>query len=130
MPKLRDGRGKLRPCGPRLRIGRFSSQHLVCWPGWRFDAEGDLIGDGDAIALEGDNFFRMIGEDANVLEAEVDQDLRADTALVLDHALARGLAVELAALMEMNLGKRSGIDGGIDGEAAAGVMEVKEHAPI
>jgi len=59
-------------------------------------------------SFEGDDFFRVIGEDANVLEAEVDQDLRADAAFVLDHALARRLAIELAALVEMNLGSAPG----------------------
>ena len=79
-----------------------------------FDAKGDLVGDADAVTFEGDDFFRVIGEDANVLEAEVDQDLRADAAFVLDHALARRLAVELAALVEMNLGERARFFGGFD----------------
>ena len=57
------------------------------------DAEGDLVGDADAVAFEGDDFFGVVGEDANVLETEVDEDLRADAAFVLDHALAGGLAV-------------------------------------
>ena len=36
------------------------------------DAEGDLVGDADAVAFEGDDLFGVVGEDANVLEAEVD----------------------------------------------------------
>ena len=71
------------------------------------EAEGDLVGDADAVTFEGYYFFRVIGEDADVFEAEVDQDLGADAAFVLDHALAGGLAIELAALVEMNLGKRT-----------------------
>ena len=35
------------------------------------DAEGNLVGDADTVAFEGDNFFRVIREDADVLEAEV-----------------------------------------------------------
>src|SRR5260370_42678219 len=76
---------------------RRSSQHLMGGAGL-LDAQGHLVGDADAVALEGDDFFRVIGEDANVLEAEVDQDLGADAAFVLDHALARRLAIKLAAL--------------------------------
>src|SRR5260370_13512257 len=95
-----------------------------------FDAEGDLIGDGDAVAFEGDDFFRMVGEDANVLEAEIDQDLGADAAFVLNHALARGFAVELTALMKMNLRERAGLSGRVDGEAAASVMQVEEHTTV
>lgn len=95
------------------------------------DAERDLVGDGDAVAFEGDNFFRMIGQNANVLEAEVDQDLRADTAFVLDHALTSGFAIELAALVKVNLRKRArGGVGGIHAEAAAGVMEIEKDAAI
>ena len=90
----------------------------------RFYAKGDLVGDADAVAFEGDDLFRMVGEDANVFEAEVDQDLRADAAFVLDHALARRLAIELAALVEMNLGERTGFFGGFDGETASRVMEI------
>ena len=67
------------------------------------EAQRHLVGDADAVAFEGDNFFGMIGEDADVFEAEVDQDLRADAAFVLDHALAGGFAIELATLMKMDL---------------------------
>jgi len=56
---------------------------------WVLDAERNLVGDADAVAFEGDNFFRVIGENTNIFQAEVDQDLCADTAFVLDEALAR-----------------------------------------
>src|SRR5258708_10808510 len=108
---------------------RRSSQHLMGGAGL-LDAQGDLVGDADAVALEGDDFFRVIGEDANVLEAEVDQDLRADAAFVLDHALARRLAIELAALVEMNLGKRTWFFGGFDAEAASRVVQVEKDASV
>src|ERR1700746_1284455 len=97
---------------------------------WRSDAQWDLVGDGDAVAFEGDDLFRVIGEDANVFEAEIDQDLRADAAFVLHHALARRFAVELAALMKMNLRQRARFFGGNAVEAASCVMEVKEHAAV
>ena len=96
----------------------------------QFDAQGDLVGDADAVAFEGDDFFRVIGEDANVAEAEVDQDLRADAAFVLDHALAGGFAIELAAFVKMNLRKRAGLFGGFDAEAASGVMQVEKNAAV
>ena len=94
------------------------------------EAEGHLIGDADAVAFESDDFFRMIGEDVNVLEAEVDQDLRADAAFVLDHALARRLAIELAALVKMNLREHARLFGGFDAEAASCVMQVEKDAAI
>src|SRR5260370_3231705 len=94
------------------------------------DAQGDLVGDADAVAFEGDDFFRVIGEDANVLEAEINQDLRADTAFVLDQALARRLTITLAALVKMNLRKRAGFSSGIHGEAAACVVEIEKNAAV
>jgi hypothetical protein len=94
----------------------------------RFDAQGDLIGDADAVAFEGDDFFRVIGEHANVLEAKVNEYLRADAALVLNHALASGLAVQLAAGMEMNLWQRTRLARGFDAESAAGVVEIQKHS--
>src|SRR2546429_7373823 len=94
------------------------------------DAQRHLVGDADAVALEGDNFLRMIGENTNVLEAKVDQDLRANAAFVLHHALARRLAIELTTLVEMNLGKRAEFFGGFDAEAASGVVEVKKDAAV
>jgi len=33
---------------------------------WCLDAEGDLVGDADAVAFQGYHLFWMIGEDANV----------------------------------------------------------------
>jgi hypothetical protein len=42
------------------------SKRLMSWLGL-VDAEGDLVGDADAVAFEGDDFFGVIGEDANVL---------------------------------------------------------------
>src|SRR6266446_3610038 len=129
MSKARDeGRRKPRPYGSRVK-SRRESLGLVRRLGL-VDAEGDLVGDADAVAFEGDDFFRVIGEDANVLEAEVDQDLRADAAFVLDHALARRLAIELAALVEMNLGERTGLFGGLDAEAASRVVQVEKNAAV
>src|SRR5207249_4201081 len=109
------------------RVAHAASQNLMARLGC-FYAQGDLVGDADAVAFEGDDFFRVIGEDADVLEAEVDQNLRADSAFVLDHALAGGLAIELAALVKMNLWEGAGLFGGFDAEAASRVMKIEEHA--
>ena len=94
------------------------------------DVQGDLVGNADAVAFEGDDFFRVIGEDANVFEAEIDQDLRADAAFVLDHALAGRFAIELAALVEMNLREHAGFLGRIDAETASSVVQVQKDAAV
>src|SRR5690242_8089411 len=99
------------------------------WPGL-FDSEWDLIRDADAVAFEGHHFFRMIGQHADVLQSQIDQDLRADAAFVLDQALARGLAIELAPLVKMNLRQRPRLSRSVHRKAAPSVMEVQEHAPI
>src|SRR5713226_4879438 len=93
-------------------------------------AKRDLVGDANAVAFERDDFFRVVGEHANVLEAEIDQDLGADAAFVLDHALAGGLAIELAALVKMNLRERAGFFGGFNAEAAPGVVQVEKDAAV
>ena len=54
----------------------------------------------------------------------------ADAAFVLDHALAGGFAIELAAFVKMDLRERAGFFGGFDAEAAAGVMEIEEDAAV
>lgn len=94
------------------------------------DAERDLVSDGDAVTFEGDDFFGVVGEDTDVAEAEIDQDLGADSGLVLHHALAGGLAVELATRVDVNLRQLSGFVRLVDAEAAAGVMEIEEGAAI
>src|SRR5271157_3087104 len=87
-----------------------------------FHRQGNLIGDGDAEAFHGHHFARMVGEDADVSEAEVNEDLRADAALALDHALKSQVPVELAASVQSNARERArGRVGRFDGEAAAGV---------
>ena len=67
----RGGRGNRRRSGIEFESGIDSSEHLMRGAGL-LDAQGDLVGDADAVAFEGDDFFGVIGEDADVLEAEVD----------------------------------------------------------
>src|SRR5260370_9852020 len=97
---------------------------------WLVDARGDLVGDADAVAFEGDVFFRVIGEHANVFEAESDQDLRADAAFVLDHALAGRFAIELTSLVEVNLREHAGLLGRIEAETASSVVQVQKDAAV
>jgi len=94
------------------------------------EAQRDLVSDADAVAFKGDNFFRMIGEHADVFQAQVDQDLRADAALMLDHTLAGGLTIELTALVKMNLRQSAWFLGGINGETSSRVMQIEEHATV
>ncbi len=49
----------------------------------RADEDRHLVGDREAVAFEGDDLARVIGEHAQVLQAEVDQYLRANAAFVL-----------------------------------------------
>ena len=97
---------------------------------WLLDAKGDLIGDADAIAFEGNDFFRMIGQDTDVFQAEVDQDLCAYAAFVLHQTLARWRAIKLAARVHVDLRKHAGFGGGFDAKSASGVVQVKKDAPV
>src|SRR6202171_4830231 len=94
------------------------------------DLERNLIGDGDAVSLQGDDFFGMVGEDSYVLESEVNQNLRADAAFVLHHALAGRLAVELAPRMQMNLRQCPWLRRLINAESATRVMQINKDAAI
>src|SRR5258708_30815821 len=87
----------------------------------------DLVGYAYAVAFEGYNFFRMVCYDADVLQAQIDQDLGADAAFVLHHALAGRLAIELAARMEMNLGQLAGRFRGVNRESAPRVVQRQKH---
>ena len=94
------------------------------------ELQGNLVGDADAVAFEGDDLLGVVGEDADVREAEVDQDLRADAAFVLHHALAGRIAIELAAGMKVDLRQGSGSIRRINRVAAAGVVQIEKHAAI
>ena len=89
-----------------------------------------MVGDTDAVAFEGDDFFRVIGKNTNIFQAEVDQDLRADTAFVLYEALTRWRAIELSASVNVNLRKNARLTGGFDAKAAACVVQIKKNTAI
>src|SRR5580692_8688276 len=46
-------------------FGGTIPQRTWCRTNGCFDAQGDLVGDADAVALEGDYFFGVIGKDAD-----------------------------------------------------------------
>ena len=97
----------------------------------RPDGDRDLVGDRQAIAFEGDDLARVIGEHAQRLQAEVNQDLRANAAFVLQQALPCRIPVELAPRVIHNMRQRAGSGrGGIDPEAASRVVQIDEHSAI
>jgi competence protein ComEA len=67
------------------------------------DGDGHLVGNGQAVAFERHEFARVIGEHAEIGEAEIDQNLRADAAFVLQKALAGDVAIELPARVQANV---------------------------
>ena len=90
----------------------------------RAEVQGNLVGDANAVTFKGNHLLGVVGYDADVFQAKINQDLRADAAFVLHHALPRHFAVQLPARVEMNLGEDARRFRGFDGEAAAGVVEV------
>ena len=82
----RQGR-KVRLCG---------SQCLVAFRRGT-DRERYLVGNFQAVAFECDHFSGMIGQYANAAQTEISEDLCADSALMLDQALAPEVLVELSA---------------------------------
>src|SRR5712672_3456555 len=64
----------------RIRQGivniKFSSEELVRFA-WLIDVERDLIGDSDAVTFQSYYFLRVIRQNTDVFQAQVDQDLRA-----------------------------------------------------
>src|ERR1700693_1760457 len=124
------GVDKFRFC-PRSR--KVTGQMLERLVGALFPAEKNrhLVGDGEAIAFECDYLSRMVGEHAQALEAEVDQDLGADSAFMLQQALPREVLVELSPRLIQNMRERAGRGcSGFNSEAASGVVQVNEHSAI
>src|ERR1700694_6136585 len=92
---------------------------------------GHLVGDGEAVAFECDYFPRMIREHAQALETEVDQDLRADAAFMLQQALPCDVLVELPARVIQNMRERAGSgSSGFNSEAAPCVVQINKHSEI
>ncbi len=75
---------------------------------FRAEKNRHLVSDREAIAFECDYFSWVIGEHAQTLEPEVDQDLCADAAFMLQLALSRDVLIELAARVIQNMRERAG----------------------
>jgi hypothetical protein len=86
----------------------------------------------EAVAIAGYYFARVIGQDADAAEAEVYQDLGADTAFALDQALAAQVVLHFVTGMEADPREFGGVclARRVNLKAAAGVMKVDEHATI
>ena len=56
-----------------------------------------LICNVQPIRFERDHFARMVGEDAQALKAQIEQNLCADAAFMLQQALSRRILIELPA---------------------------------
>jgi hypothetical protein len=63
----------------------------------RSDGQRLLIGNGEAVSFERHYLAGMIGEHAQALETEIDEDLGADAAFMLEEPLPGGILIELAA---------------------------------
>ena len=67
-----------------------------------------LVCDGKAITFECDYFPGMIGEHAQSLQAEVDQDLCANATFMLQQTLPRKVLIDLAARVIQNMRQHAG----------------------
>src|SRR5229473_1419559 len=91
----------------------------------RRGSERDLFGDRQAVTFQRDYFFRMVGQDAQALESQIDQYLRADAALVLQQALPSDIHVKLFARMVLDARERAWRwRGAVDAEASPRVVKV------
>ena len=97
----------------------------------RFNRQRHLICNLEPITFERHHFARMIRKHANPPQSEIDQNLRADSALVLHESLTSRIVLATFASMVTNLRQR-GVFGRtrINSKSAAGVMQVHEHAAI
>lgn len=91
-----------------------------------FDADGDLLGDFEAVTFEADEFAGIVGEEANFFEAEIDEDLGADAVFAQVHAVAE-LEVRLDGV-EARFLELVGFDFGGKTYAAAFLTHVEDDA--
>src|SRR5208282_4912935 len=113
------------------RVSRMMDlKDLVCFLRG-LNCEGYLLRNLDAVAFQRHNFARKVREHANSPQAEVFQDLRADSALVLDHALHAGIALHVPALVVKNSRQRGALfRARVDSKSSARVMQIDEHAAV
>ena len=97
----------------------------------RRGAERNLFGNGQAVTFERHNFFRVIGQNPQALQSQVDQYLRADAAFMLQKPLPRHIHIQLFARVVQNVRERARNRGNrFDAKTAARVMKIDEHAAI
>ena len=88
--------------------------------------DGDLFDDFEAVAVESDNFFGVVGEEADFLEAEVDEDLGTDAVFAEVGVVAEfevGVDGVVALFLEF-----VGADFSGEADAAAFLAHVEEDA--
>ena len=86
-----------------------------------------LLHDLDAEAFQRDNLARVIGQQANGVEAEIGKNLRADAVLVLKLPLA-GFAPVVHELAGMRQHARPAIGRILGAEARPGFVQIDQHA--
>jgi hypothetical protein len=87
--------------------------------------DGDVLDDFDAEALERGDMGGVVGEQADLADAEVGEDLAAETDLAEDAlGVARGDVLAGVAVAAME--EEAGGCGVVDSEAALGLVEVDE----
>src|SRR6266478_7302988 len=94
----------------------------------RLNAQRDLVGNANPITFERHNFLWVIRQHSNILQPEINQYLRTNSALVLHHALARWLAIELPAGVQVNLRQRSRLVRLLDTKPAPSVMQIQKNS--
>jgi len=95
-----------------------------------FNAQRHLIRDANPVAFQSHNFLRMVGKYANIFQPQINQNLRANAALVLHHALSCRLAIQLPARMKMNLRQHTRLLGDLNPKPTPGVMQIQKYAAV
>src|SRR6185437_6237658 len=105
-------------------------ERLVGAAGGRIECERNLVGDFEAVAFERDHAARMVGEHADALQSQINQNLRADPAFALHEALPAEILFAALARVIQDARKRGAFLRRFDLESAAGVVQIDEHAAI
>ncbi len=97
----------------------------------RFNRQRHLVRNLEAVTFERHHFARMIRKHANPPQPEIDQNLRADSALMLHESLPPRILFASFAPVITNL-RQGRIFGRarINSKSAASVMQINKHAAI
>ena len=98
---------------PGLGVGDWglAPRHCLAGPRRVTPLNRDLFGDLDSVGVQADDFARMVGEQANGVQAEIGENLRAQAAFVLRLFLAVGRSI-----------------GGMIAKTRSSLMQVHQHA--